>query len=108
MSMTSLCSLVRRVNVRWNVAMGERGYTLRTTVALCSRAVRELFKRELIPARMRWWFAAEGMCEWYRVLARDLAPHLPNARGVLAELSVPMFRRRRGILGATYTHLGDA
>lgn len=68
---------------------------------LLARGVRELFRRELLPARLRWWFAAEGMCDWYRVLARDLAPHLGGAarsRALLARLSVPMLHRRFDVM----------
>lgn len=68
---------------------------------LLARVVREVFRRERIPTRLRWWFAAEGMCDWYDVLARDLAPHLGSlerARDVVAEASAPMFRRRHAIL----------
>jgi hypothetical protein len=72
---------------------------------LLARIVREAFRRERIPVRMRWWFAAEGMCDWYDVLARDLAPHVDGAgdaldrsRRVLAEASTPMLSRRYAIL----------
>jgi hypothetical protein len=77
-------------------------------MTLLARSVREIFRRELIPARLRWWFAAEGMCEWFRVLSSELAPHLggdaASAR-VLARIAVPMLSRRYDVLRATYTHL---
>ena len=73
-----------------------------------STAVRELFRRELLPARLRWWFAAEGMRDWYRVLAKGLAPHLggdARARDVLAAHSVRVFERRYDVLWATHPSL---
>ena len=66
-------------------------------VAWLGRGVREIFRRELIPARLRWWFVAEGMCDWYLLLRRELAPHLGGeaaASAVLARLSVSVFHRR--------------
>jgi hypothetical protein len=68
---------------------------------LLARVVRRAFRHERIPTRLRWWFAAEGMCDWYDVLARDLAPHLGGlaaARRVLADASAPMLLRRYAIL----------
>jgi len=68
-------------------------------VELLAAGVRAIFRRELLPARLRWWFVAEGMCDWYRVLARDLAPHLKeDPRPLLSRLGVPMFERRYDIL----------
>jgi hypothetical protein len=72
------------------------------------RLVRTLFKRELIPARFRWWFAAEGMCDWYRVLAEGLAPHLGEPRTVLAAMSGRVLRRRRTILAKAFPHVENA
>ncbi len=77
---------------------------------LFSLAVRELFRRELLPVRLRWWFAAEGMCDWYKVLDRDLAPHLggrTRARAALARLSVPMLHRRYDIVRRAHPRLPD-
>lgn len=68
---------------------------------LLAKLVREIFRREKIPTRLRWWFAAEGMCDWYGVLARDLGPHLGSlerAQRVLSEASAPMLSRRYAIL----------
>jgi hypothetical protein len=77
---------------------------------LLSRGIRALFKRELLPARLRWWFAAEGTADWYRVLAHDLAPHLgglERTRALLSELSVPMFHRRYDIVRRAHPRLPD-
>ena len=77
---------------------------------LLARIAREAFRRERIPVRLRWWFAAEGMCDWYDVLARDLAPHLSGlqrSRRVLSEASVPMFARRHGMLRDEFALPGD-
>ena len=64
--------------------------------------MREVYRREKIPARMRWWLAAEGMREWYRVLARGLEPHLPEAKSVLAEIGKETFERRWSVIGSRF------
>src|SRR4051812_28661761 len=65
--------------------------------AWASRAARELFRRELLPARIRWWFVGEGMIEWYRLVRDELAPHLGGrgaAAPILSRLRPPLFARR--------------
>ncbi len=77
---------------------------------LFSHTVRTLFRRELLPVRLRWWFAAEGMCDWNRVLERDLASHLggrEDARAILSRISVPMFHRRYDLLRRANPRLPD-
>ena len=77
---------------------------------LFSHTVRTLFRRELLPVRLRWWFAAEGMCDWYRVLDRDLASHLggrDDARAILSRISVAMFHRRYDVLRRAHLRLPD-
>jgi hypothetical protein len=88
-------------------------------VPLLARAVREVFRRERFPERVLWWFAAEGMCEWYALLAEELAPHLAphalggghgaergdgrqEARRFLSEISAPLFARRHALLEARF------
>lgn len=74
-------------------------------VPVLARAVREVFRRERFPDRVLWWFAAEGMCEWYALLADELAPHLGGreaARGFLAEVSAPLFARRHALMDARF------
>lgn len=67
---------------------------------LAASAMREVYRRELLPERVLWWLAAEGMRDWYRVLAKRLAPRLErDAKALLAELSVRMFERRGDVLG---------
>jgi hypothetical protein len=78
--------------------------------ALFSRAARELFRRELLPARVRWWFAAEGMREWCRLIRDELAPHLggrEQATTRIAELCAPLFRRRYALLRKAFPALPD-
>jgi hypothetical protein len=65
---------------------------------LVGKLTREVYRRELLPARARWWLAAEGMCDWYRVLGSRLRPHVADSRTLLAELSVRMFERRYAAL----------
>jgi hypothetical protein len=62
-------------------------------------AMREAYRREIIPERVLWWLAAAGMRDWYRVLGKRLAPHLASGdpedtRALLSRLSVKMFERR--------------
>jgi hypothetical protein len=61
---------------------------------LVGRLSREVYRRELLPARVRWWLAAEGMRDWYRVLGSRLRPHVDDSRALLAAISVRMFERR--------------
>lgn len=78
---------------------------------LLSRVVRELFRQERIPVRLRWWFVAEGMCDWYRVLHTHLAPHLggePAAARALSEIAAPMLTRRYALLASTFSDLPAA
>lgn len=66
-----------------------------------TRATREVYRRELVPERMLWWMAADGMRDWFRVLARRLEPHLASsgtppvaARTLLSTLARRTFERR--------------
>jgi hypothetical protein len=75
-----------------------------------SRVVRETFRRERISPRLRWWFAAEGMAEWFRLLRDELAPHLGGrdaAASILAALAGPMFARRHDVFRAMTRGLPD-
>lgn len=66
---------------------------------LLARATREVYRRELLPERALWWLAAAGMRDWYRVLAKRLAPHLKeDSKALLSKLSVRMFERRGEVL----------
>jgi hypothetical protein len=68
-------------------------------VKLAATAMREVYRRELLPERVLWWLAAEGMRDWYRVLAKRMTPHLGrDAKELLSELSVRMFHRRGEVL----------
>jgi hypothetical protein len=75
---------------------------------LLARTVREVFRRELIPTRLRWWFAAEGMADWFSVLREELGPHVPAIDETLADVARPMFERRYSILRASFPSLPDA
>lgn len=84
---------------------------------LLARAVRETFRREKIPTRLLWWFAAEGMADWFSLVREELAPHLTGGAGgprdlarsgdVLAECAQPMFARRYDLLRVSHPHLPD-
>jgi len=60
---------------------------------------RAIFRRELLPQRVLWWMAADGMKVWNRTLARELEPHLPGrAKAILARANASMFVRRAALL----------
>lgn len=73
-----------------------------------AQATRLLYRRELLPVRARWWLAAAGMRDWFRVLGRDLRPHLgEEARPVLADAARRLFDRRYDVLRGAYPALPD-
>jgi len=72
-----------------------------------TRATREVYRRELVPERMLWWMAADGMRDWFRVLEKRLEPHLASsgtpptsARTLLSTLARRTFERRWDALRA--------
>ena len=78
---------------------------------LFARAVRDTFRRERLPQRLLWWFAAEGTADWYGLLADELAPHLGGrqaSRARLARLFVPLWERRFALAGARFDSVGRA
>jgi hypothetical protein len=78
---------------------------------LFARAVRDVFRSERIPMRLLWWFAAEGTCDWYGLLADELAPHLGGrdaARARVAELLVPLWERRFTLAAARFPSVAGA
>ena len=70
---------------------------------MTGQLVREIYRREMLPTRALWWLASEGMRDWYRVLAKHLAPHLESgdSRELLAKLSRRMFERRWDALASS-------
>jgi hypothetical protein len=72
---------------------------------LLARTVREVFRREMIPTRVLWWFSAEGMGDWFSALRDELAPHLggtERSAELLAKVARPMFERRHAVLRASF------
>ena len=68
--------------------------------------LREAYRHEMIPARVRWWLAAEGMRDWYRVVARGLEPSLgAEAKPVLSRIGARMFSRRWDVMMEKWPHL---
>ena len=60
----------------------------------------------MIPSRVRWWLAAEGMRDWYRVVARGLEPSLgTEAKPVLSRIGARMFARRWDVMTEKWPHL---
>ncbi len=71
-----------------------------------ARLVREAYRRELIPARIRWHLAAAGMADWYRAVARGLAGAVGDAaKPLLSELGARMMTRRWEVLREHHAHL---
>lgn len=74
--------------------------------SLAARVTREIYRRELIPARGRWWMAAAGMIDWLRLLSKRLGPHLGEAvRPVMRSMSGRLFERRYDDLRASFPSL---
>lgn len=93
--------------------MSSRVYAYRVTTrpdgaATFARITREAYRREIVPERVLWWFAADGMRDWFRVLEKQLAPRLASsgtpgatdARLLLATLAARTFERRWDALRA--------
>jgi len=77
-------------------------------LSLPGRLLRGVYRHELMPARVRWWFAAGGMCEWFRALEAGLRVHLgERTRPLLSELAQQLFLRRQRPLRALYPALPD-
>jgi hypothetical protein len=75
---------------------------------LGARAAREIYRRELLPARMRWWLTARGMCDWYRVVAKELGPHFDgDGKAIVAELAAHALERRYRALRESHAFLPD-
>ena len=59
------------------------------------RGLREIYRREAMPARLRWWLAASGLRDWYRLVARQLGERAGvDGRAVMTELVAETWRRR--------------
>ena len=79
-------------------------------VSPLTRVTREAYRRELVPERVLWWMAADGMRDWFRVLEKRLEPHLASsgtppiaARALLSTLARRTFERRWDALCAAPT-----
>ena len=78
---------------------------------LLSRALREAYRREVIPAPMRWALAADGMHAWYAMLRKGLSEPMGKERAerAIAEAAAIGYRRRYEILRQAHPSLpGDA
>ncbi|MGZ3420379.1 MAG: hypothetical protein ACXVEF_08760 [Polyangiales bacterium] len=73
---------------------------------LLARGVREVFRREAIPQRLLWWFAAEGTGDWLSLIRDELAPHVNDVERVLArDVIGPMHARRYQVLRTQFPEL---
>lgn len=70
---------------------------------------REVFKRELVPPRARWWLAAAGMRDRFAYLRKRLAPHLgDDTERILASAAHATFARRLADLARHHPRLEAA
>jgi hypothetical protein len=77
-------------------------------VTLVGRVVREAYRREAIPAPLRWTLAAAGMRDWLALVARSLREPLgERARPVVSAVAEEMFRRRYETLRGSHDSLPD-
>jgi hypothetical protein len=81
---------------------------LRIGQSMIERAMREVFRREILPARARWWMAAAGMLDWYGFLGSRLRPHLgERSREVVARAARRTILRRVEVLAARLPRLRE-
>ena len=72
--------------------------------------LREIYRRELLPAPARWWLAADGMHAWYAMLRRGLEAPLGGreaAEREIAKAAGKAYTRRWGLLRARFPALPD-
>lgn len=70
------------------------------------RVAREVYRREAMPAALRWTLTAQGMRDYFRAMARALTPHVGGeARAIVSSLGSEMFRRRYDALCDTHGEL---
>jgi hypothetical protein len=75
-----------------------------------ARAIRAVYRREQIPVRLRWWFVADGMAQWFRLMRTQLDPHLGGdgpAGSLLAALHAPVLERGYDRMRAAHRTLPD-
>ena len=77
--------------------------------AVAAPILRQAYKREVLPARVRWWMAAAGLRDWFRFVAKELEPHLgEDARTAMAELVAEMWSRRYDDVCTRWTWLDSS
>ncbi|HEY8376293.1 MAG TPA: hypothetical protein VIK91_07380 [Nannocystis sp.] len=70
--------------------------------------VREAYRRELVPDRIRWHLAAGATLDWYRAAARGLRAEFgEGSRAVVAEVVAETLGRRYEALRAAHSWLSD-
>jgi hypothetical protein len=70
-------------------------------MALYTRVVREAYRRERLPAPVRWALAADGMHAWYAMLRKGLSEPMGGrdaAERAIAEAAAAGYRRRYPLL----------
>lgn len=72
-------------------------------MSAAASVMREVFRRELLPARARWWLAAAGMRDWFGYLRKRLDGRVSAT--VLSRLGARMFARRYEALRRDWPHL---
>jgi len=74
--------------------------------SLSARALREVYRREAIPSSARWWLAALGMRDFFRIIGKGLDPHLDSpGHELLAQLGGEMMERLYAVLRSQHAHL---
>lgn len=76
-------------------------------MAIGTTLVREAYRREVIPATLRWWLAADGMHAWYAMLRKGLSEPLgrDGAERAIAAAAALGYARRYPILRAAHPSL---
>jgi hypothetical protein len=78
-------------------------------MTLATQLVRAAYRREAIPAPLRWALAADGMHAWYAMLKKGLSEPLgkEGAERAIAEAAALAYARRYPILRAAHPSLPD-
>lgn len=77
---------------------------------MLAEALRHTLRRELVPATLLHWLAAEGLSNYYRMFRSGLAPHVGGPReaeALLGDICARAYRRRYDVLRGRFGHLPD-
>jgi hypothetical protein len=75
---------------------------------LATQALRASYRREILPASVRWTLASAAMRDWIRGVAKALRSDLPDtSRQVVADTVAQLFERRYDVLRESHPGLPD-